>query len=104
MSKYPLKMPETAFEGKATWKKIPLAGIITEPTGPRYKTGNWRALRPVIDQQKCIKCLLCWVYCPEPSIIRKEDDSVEIDYDFCKGCGICADVCPVKAIEMVREG
>lgn len=28
---------------------------------------------------------------------------VRIDYDYCKGCGICSNVCPVKAIEMVRE-
>lgn len=25
-------------------------------------------------------------------------------YDFCKGCGICAEECPKKAIEMVSEG
>jgi len=27
----------------------------------------------------------------------------EIDYDYCKGCGICAQECPVKAIELVEE-
>jgi pyruvate ferredoxin oxidoreductase alpha subunit len=26
-----------------------------------------------------------------------------IDYDFCKGCGICAAECPCGAIEMVPE-
>ena len=27
----------------------------------------------------------------------------EFDYDFCKGCGVCADICPKKDIEMVPE-
>jgi pyruvate ferredoxin oxidoreductase delta subunit len=45
---------------------------------------------------------LCWIYCPEPSIDRLKD-RVEINYDFCKGCGICAAECPVKAIQMVEE-
>ncbi|MFP3483271.1 MAG: 4Fe-4S binding protein, partial [Caldivirga sp.] len=25
------------------------------------------------------------------------------NYDYCKGCGICANECPVKAIKMVPE-
>jgi len=25
------------------------------------------------------------------------------DYDFCKGCGVCAEACPVKAIAMIAE-
>jgi Pyruvate/2-oxoacid:ferredoxin oxidoreductase delta subunit len=27
----------------------------------------------------------------------------EIDYDYCKGCGICAAECPCGAIAMVTE-
>ena len=26
-----------------------------------------------------------------------------VDYDFCKGCGVCAKVCPVPCITMVDE-
>jgi pyruvate ferredoxin oxidoreductase delta subunit len=26
------------------------------------------------------------------------------NFDFCKGCGICANECPAQAIEMVQEG
>jgi pyruvate ferredoxin oxidoreductase delta subunit len=26
-----------------------------------------------------------------------------IDYDYCKGCGICAEVCARKAIELREE-
>jgi len=28
---------------------------------------------------------------------------VQINYDYCKGCGICSEICPVKAIEMEEE-
>jgi len=28
---------------------------------------------------------------------------VKINMDYCKGCGICAQVCPAHAITMVRE-
>ncbi|HDD63977.1 MAG: ferredoxin [Thermoprotei archaeon] len=87
------------------WKEIPFAGIIPNtPTSLEYKTGTWRAFKPVHNKEKCIKCLLCWIHCPEPAIIRHDDDSIEIDYDYCKGCGICSNVCPVKAIVMVPEG
>jgi pyruvate ferredoxin oxidoreductase delta subunit len=35
--------------------------------------------------------------------IRWKGEKIEIDYDHCKGCGICADVCPVDAIKMEVE-
>jgi pyruvate ferredoxin oxidoreductase delta subunit len=28
---------------------------------------------------------------------------VSFDYDHCKGCGICASICPAKAIDMIPE-
>ncbi|MGC9134740.1 4Fe-4S binding protein [Caldisphaera sp.] len=71
--------------------------------GSSGKTGSWRTERPVINEEKCTKCLYCWLYCPEDTILRREDDMVYVDYDYCKGCGICAAVCPVNAIEMVPE-
>lgn len=89
---------------KPGWKNLTIGGVLLEPgTSRRYRTGDWRAdLKPVVDRQKCTNCLLCWVYCPEPTIHRREG-WVEIDYTYCKGCGICAEECPVKAISMVGE-
>jgi len=86
-------------------KKYPIITSISYPKkGAMGKTGTWRVFKPILDQNKCVKCLQCWIYCPEATIIRKEDNSVEIDYEYCKGCGVCANVCPTKAITMVREG
>ena len=69
------------------------AGVLTEGNA------GWRVRRPVVDHDRCIKCQLCWVYCPEGVI----DRNIEIDMNFCKGCGICANECPKKAITMADE-
>lgn len=73
------------------------AGVITEPNA------GWRVERPVIDGSKCIMCLRCWLFCPD-GVIDREKGTLEIDYNFCKGCGLCAHECPKNAITMVKEG
>jgi 2-oxoisovalerate ferredoxin oxidoreductase delta subunit len=67
------------------------------------KTGTWRIFKPIIDKEKCIKCYRCWIFCPENTIRIEKDGTIVIDYDYCKGCGVCANECPVKAITMVKE-
>ena len=88
---------------KLAWKETPIAGVIFEPgSSVEYRTGDWRvAAKPVINHEKCIMCLFCWIFCPDVSITRAEK-SVDVDYYHCKGCGICATECPVKAIDMVK--
>jgi pyruvate ferredoxin oxidoreductase delta subunit len=96
---------------KLSWKDMPIGGVMFEPGSTvEYKTGAWRVeKKPLIDQDKCIRCLICWIVCPDVSIQRlpksykKYTESVEVDYEHCKGCGICAAECPVDAIEMVEE-
>jgi 2-oxoacid:acceptor oxidoreductase delta subunit (pyruvate/2-ketoisovalerate family) len=50
-----------------------------------------------------VNCLLCWLYCPDSAVTLAGETFTGFDLDYCKGCGICADVCPVAAIEMVAE-
>ena len=86
-------------------KKYDVVTTISYPKkGAQGKTGNWRVFRPVLYKSKCVKCLQCWMFCPEATIIRNKDDTISIDYEYCKGCGICANVCKVKAITLEREG
>ena len=66
------------------------------------KTGSWRNLRPVIDYEKCNRCMICWKFCPD-ACIRIDDQRPVIDYDYCKGCGICVEECPQDAISVVKE-
>lgn len=65
----------------------------------KNKTGSWRTFKPVLDKDKCVNCENCLLFCPEGCITK----DININYDYCKGCGICANECPVKAIKMERE-
>jgi len=89
-----------------TWHELPIGGLMIEPgSAEAYRTGDWRTERPVIDLEKCTSCLLCWMFCPDSSILLENGKVVGVDYDHCKGCGICAKECPprVSAITMVPE-
>ena len=65
------------------------------------KNAGWRNTRPVIGDA-CVNCLQCYLYCPD-GVIYKTATGIDIDYDFCKGCGICKNICPQKAIRMEAE-
>ena len=76
--------------------------------GDGGRTGSWRVLRPIIDHEKCIPakkskkaCFACWLFCPDGVITKTINP--EIDLEYCKGCGICAEECPAGAITMVEE-
>ena len=71
----------------------------TSPPG----TGGATSLSSVVDQDKCIDCYTCWIYCPDNSIVFRDDKMSGIKMSHCKGCGICAKVCPKKAITMKEE-
>ncbi|MBN1794395.1 MAG: 4Fe-4S binding protein [Candidatus Omnitrophica bacterium] len=88
------------------WKEIPIGGLILAPGNAReYKTGGWRTFKPVHHMDKCIHCLQCWMHCPDSAIKVEGGKFIAFNYDACKGCGICAKICPkkVQAITMEKE-
>ncbi|MCG7840332.1 MAG: 4Fe-4S binding protein [Methanomassiliicoccales archaeon] len=85
--------------------ELPAGGMIIERgSSKRYKTGEWRSKRPEVDQDKCTNCLTCWIYCPDNSVLVENEKMTGFKYSHCKGCGICANQCPAKAIAMIEEG
>ena len=86
--------------------------VVEAGTSHSNQTGSWRtATKPKFFQKACIACDFCFLGCPEGIIYRKITDvkremrnTYWADYRYCKGCGICAEVCPVEnEITMVAE-
>jgi len=66
---------------------------------------SWRVEKPVFNIDVCIDCQNCWVWCPDTSILSRDKQMLGIDYDHCKGCAVCAEVCPTnpKSLIMFSE-
>jgi 2-oxoacid:acceptor oxidoreductase delta subunit (pyruvate/2-ketoisovalerate family) len=87
-----------------TWEQLPPGGVVRAADAVHPSTGAWRTgVRPVADLSRCVDCLLCWLHCPDSAILLDGEAFAGFDYDHCKGCEICADVCPVEAIAMAPE-
>jgi indolepyruvate ferredoxin oxidoreductase alpha subunit len=54
-----------------------------------------------VDPEKCIFCKKCITVTGCPALALGDGFTV-IDESLCYGCGLCAEVCPVDAIEVVR--
>ena len=88
------------------WQDLKLGCSIEKPGNScEFKTGDWRTgKRPVIDKEKCIKCGLCYILCPDAAYEPKDDQGYHAWIEmYCKGCGICAHECPKDAIIMEEE-
>ncbi len=52
----------------------------------------------------CFECDNCYGVCPDKAVIKLGPGRFfRFNYDFCKGCGLCAQECPCGAIVMVPE-
>ncbi len=84
-----------------TVEDLPLTAI-SFMTTEANETGEWRSQRPRIDLEKCNRCGICWMYCPD-NAIGPQGDSYRVAYAYCKGCGVCANECPKGAILLSVE-
>ncbi len=68
-----------------------------------YRTGGWRVDTPQFEAARCVNCMRCFLLCPDGSIALEDGQVTGIHYDYCKGCGICSEVCNAGAIHMMSR-
>jgi 2-oxoacid:acceptor oxidoreductase delta subunit (pyruvate/2-ketoisovalerate family) len=52
----------------------------------------------------CFECDNCYGVCPDNAVVKLgPGNRFRFNYDYCKGCGMCAAECPCGAIRMVPE-
>ena len=91
--------------GLTAWTQ-PAPAASSSATRPSSRTpaAGAPASGPRPTSTLCVDCLLCWLYCPDSAILLDGTRFAGFDLDYCKGCELCADVCPTSAIEMVPDG
>ena len=68
----------------------------TENNSYKASVALWRVEKPVFNNDHCINCFTCWLYCPDSSILVRDETMQGVDYVHCKGCGVCSSVCPTN--------
>ena len=69
-----------------------------DPTNALYEA------RRCLSCGNCFECDNCYGVCPDNAVIKLGPGKrFQFNYDFCKGCGMCAQECPCGAIMMVPE-
>lgn len=52
----------------------------------------------------CNQCDNCYIFCPDVAVVRDNSEhGRHINYDYCKGCGICVAECPGSAMVLREE-
>ncbi|MBA4392718.1 MAG: hypothetical protein C0407_04105 [Desulfobacca sp.] len=67
------------------------------------KTGMETEMGRCFTCGTCTQCDLCFLICPDVSILKGRKDGYSVKSDYCKGCGMCASTCPRQVIDMREE-
>jgi 2-oxoacid:acceptor oxidoreductase delta subunit (pyruvate/2-ketoisovalerate family) len=75
-----------------------------EVLGGLDETNALYEARRCLSCGNCFECDNCYGVCPDNAVIKLGPGKrFKFNYDYCKGCGICAQECPCGAITMVPE-
>lgn len=92
----------------------PIGGAITNPGNSVLKdlSASRQGFLPYFIREKCEDCALCEMVCPDYCFVwvdNKDPDTkknlklIGVDYQYCKGCLKCVEICPTGALQEMRE-
>ncbi|MCH9668984.1 MAG: NAD(P)-binding protein [Actinomycetia bacterium] len=113
----PPKHPTATFEALNLWyfgdaerRRQPELGATRRLQGFPEVVGGLSAAEATFEAGRCLSCGNCFECdgclgaCPENAVIKLvAGQRYRFDYDRCTGCAVCADQCPVHAIDMFPE-
>jgi 2-oxoacid:acceptor oxidoreductase delta subunit (pyruvate/2-ketoisovalerate family) len=113
----PVRPELAAFDRLNTWYYSDAPATVRPMLEPARRTSTFDEVVGGLDEStalfearrclscgNCFECDNCFGMCPDNAIIKLgPGQRFAIDYDYCKGCGICVAECPAGAIVMVPE-
>jgi 2-oxoacid:acceptor oxidoreductase delta subunit (pyruvate/2-ketoisovalerate family) len=79
-------------------------GTFDEVVGGLDESNALFEARRCLSCGNCLECDNCYGVCPDNAVIKLGPGKrYAIDYDYCKGCGICVTECPCGAIDLIPE-
>jgi 2-oxoacid:acceptor oxidoreductase delta subunit (pyruvate/2-ketoisovalerate family) len=91
-------------DAPATVRPVRRVENFEEVVGGLNETNALYEARRCLSCGNCFECDNCYGVCPDNAVIKLGPGKrFKFDYDYCKGCGLCAAECPCGAIEMVAE-
>lgn len=100
----------TWYYSDADASKPPLLNLVRRRSSFDEIVGGLDADNALLEARRCLSCGNCfncdngYAVCPDNAVIKLGSGKrYEFNYDYCKGCGLCAEECPCGAIDMVKE-
>lgn len=92
----------------------PIGGCVVNPGNTVFKdlSVSRQGFLPAFYREKCVDCAMCEIVCPDFCFVwetvkgapsGKWRRLVGVDYQYCKGCQKCVEVCPTEALMDCRE-
>jgi 2-oxoacid:acceptor oxidoreductase delta subunit (pyruvate/2-ketoisovalerate family) len=111
------KHQEAAYGGLNTWYYSDAPHVVRPRLEAARRTSTFDEVVQSLEEStalfearrcmscgNCFECDNCFGVCPDTAVVKLGPGlRYAFDYDYCKGCGVCAAECPAGAITMVPE-